>query len=86
MYMQESGLSKIIPSRCTLITQAQYPAFLHPESPVGAYWVGCRAEGSAVRSPFASIFSSFRAHCSGGGSVCWLHQPMLTDMANNIFY
>ena len=34
--MKESGLIEIVPLICTLATQGQYPAFLHPESPQGS--------------------------------------------------
>ena len=34
--MQESGRLEIIPLKCTLTIQGQYPAFLHPESPQGS--------------------------------------------------
>ena len=34
--MQEAGLVGIIPLLCTLVTQTQHPALLHPESPQGA--------------------------------------------------
>ena len=38
--MQESGLTEIIPLKCTSAIWGQYPAFLHPESPQGAQLQG----------------------------------------------
>ena len=35
--MQESGLIEILPLMCALTLWGQHPAFLHPESPLGAH-------------------------------------------------
>ena len=44
--MQESGLTEVIPLICILMVQAQYPAFLHPESP--AHGWGCWLSGCNI--------------------------------------
>ena len=48
--MQESGLTEIIPLKCTSALWGQYPAYLHPKSPPGALNLGVTAvpEGLAV--------------------------------------
>ena len=57
--MQESGLTEIIPSICTLAVWGQHPVLSHPESPLGAlFGVAVVSDGFMVGILFPSLAPS----------------------------
>ena len=85
-----SGVTEIIPLRCTSAAWGQYPLFSHPEVPQGSL-LGVATVWWLLSSR-CSLFSSCipsgltRFTLGGGCNHWWLWHLLFTDMAGNILF